>query len=195
MQISLSAGGVIYLKSNRTANLAYNLTKYESRQYSAVNNSRPQRVYKPKSPLRKVNNAKRKRKLQEIQKRRNRLLLRAKIAGIAVLFLVLISMTIYSRIILSEAVFDIWEYKNVLSELKSDGIRLTNEVEQKNSSNKIEIIAKNELGLVPIENHQKFYINEDVGDRVDFAIEEENSNIFESIKNFFSRNTNTDSMD
>lgn len=130
-------------------------------------------------------------KLEKIQKRRNRIQSVLRVAATLCVALTVVGITgmmISSRVRLTEMNVTIDQQEEELSILKSEYVRITNELSQKASPQAVEEYAQQELGMRQVEPYQIQYVTIDDGEGA--AAAEAQPNIFErigtAIANFFS---------
>lgn len=168
-----------------TKDIAYDLSIYEDK--NAI--LKPAKKHTRNSPV-KVDPLKEKQKRNAKQraadrKKKEHTALIARICCIAIMVVILVAVTIYSKIILSETISDIDSQTSLLEELKSEETQLKNVIDQKIKRKKIEEYATKELGLVKMETQQRQTVNATSGDNVQIAEYEEKISIFERVLALF----------
>ncbi len=82
-----------------------------------------------------------------------------KIIAVACAVLTLMAMVIYSRIQLDEINREIAKVENEIKVVKSDTVRLNNELNSVVSIDKVENYALNNLGMVKVQDYQVVYVD------------------------------------
>ena len=100
----------------------------------------------------------------------------------AVLFLT-VSFLVYSKVSVAETSYGVASAQRTYEELKGEETQLQMKLESRMSLGKVEQIAKEELGLVKLQNYQIKYFSVEEQNRIEFFKPEQQS----GIAGFFSR--------